>query len=53
MFDEVEKALITGGLLIALGVGGLLGFWYGVLAVGVLLFGVAFTVFVCSIGGRV
>lgn len=51
MFDEVEKTLILGGILISLGVGGLFGFWWGVVAAGALLFGVAFTVFMSSLRG--
>lgn len=40
MSQEVEKNLLYSGLLISLGVGGLLGFWWAVLIAGVLLFGV-------------
>jgi len=44
LFEDVEKSLVVGGLLISLGVGGLFGFWPGVLCAGVLLFGVALLV---------
>lgn len=44
MSDEIEKNLVYAGLLIALGVGGLLGFWWAVLTAGVLLFSVALLV---------
>ena len=44
MPDEVEKNLVYAGLLIALGVGGLSGFWWAVLTAGVLLFSVALLV---------
>lgn len=42
MYEQVEKSLFTGGLLTALGVGNLYGFWHGVLAAGLLLFALAF-----------
>ena len=51
MFDEVEKSLVVGGLLISLGVGGLFGFWCGVICAGGLLFGVAFITFLVAIMG--
>ncbi len=51
MHEEVEKSLVVGGLLISLGVGGLAGFWAGVLVAGVLLFGVAFLVFAVALLG--
>ena len=46
MSQEVEKNLLYSGLLISLGVGGLLGFWWAVICAGVLLFSVALLVFV-------
>lgn len=44
MSQEVEKNLLYSGLLISLGVGGLLGFWWAVICAGVLLFSVALLV---------
>lgn len=52
MSDGVEKSLIVGGLLMALGIGGLLGFWPGVLAGGTLLFCVSLLVFLFAMSGR-
>ena len=49
MSDEVEKTLVLGGLLISLGVGGLFGFWCGVIIAGALLFVVAFCVFAAAV----
>jgi len=51
MSDGVEKSLAVGGLLVSLGIGGLLGFWPGVLAGGTLLFCVALIVFVLTMSG--
>jgi len=47
--QEVEKNLLYSGLLISLGVGGLLGFWWAVLCAGVLLFSVALLVLVVGL----
>lgn len=53
MSDDVEKNLVYAGLLISIGVGGLLGFWWAVLTAGVLLFGVGLLVLVVGLlGGR-
>ena len=49
MFEDVEKSLGYGGLLISVGIGGLFGFWPGVLCAGVLLFSVALLVLVVSL----
>jgi len=49
--EEVEKNLLYGGLLISLGVGGLFGFWSGVLSSGVLLFGVSLVVLFNALRG--
>lgn len=46
MSQEVEKNLLYSGLLISLGAGGLLGFWWAVICAGVLLFSVALLVFI-------
>lgn len=49
MYDEVEKALIAGGVLFSTSIGNLCGFWYGVATGGGLLFAVAFLVFMASL----
>jgi len=53
LYDEAEKSLVCGGLLMSVGIGNLFGFWVGVIAGGSMLFGVALLV-VCVglLGGR-
>ena len=53
MGESIEKSLVVGGALVALGVGNLWGFWLGVLSGGALLFLVAFFVFLASLSAPV
>jgi len=49
LHDEVEKALLAGGVLFSTGIGNLYGFWYGVAVGGGLLFAVAFMALVSTL----